>query len=230
MDDLVTTAEHAMMAMKGTDTGAVRAATTYLKALMNKKSSSPVFFLLVQNSTEPVVRQLAGVLLRRKVVQFWSQLPSEQKTSLQEALLTKLATEPQRVVRKAIITNVAALSKPLLLQGGWPQLMDALVACSAHDSEDARELGMILLREITYMIGVKVIRIIDAIKPLMGAALADASKRVQSAGLRCIAAVMSCLQGEENDMLEVSERERERGEAERCGRTRHAVLHVWAAR
>lgn len=103
------------------------------------------------------VRQMAAVLLRKRIFTLWRVLSVEEKHQLRHLLLHQLGVEPTRVVRFALAHIVTRLAKAAADEddddddgesnsaGSWPELYQAIYAASEDSRVDMRELAMVLL-------------------------------------------------------------------------------------
>lgn len=92
-------------------------------------------------------RQMAAVLLRKRVFSLWRVLSADQQVQLRHLLLQQLGNESTRPVRFAIAHVVTRLAKADANHGGggWPELQQA-IRVSVEDSRvEMRELAMVLL-------------------------------------------------------------------------------------
>ncbi|KAG5510938.1 hypothetical protein JKF63_06439 [Porcisia hertigi] len=99
-------------------------------------------------STAPTgVRQMAAVLLRKRVFSLWRVLTPEQQHQLRQLLLQRLGDETTRPVRFAIAHVVTRLAKADASRGGggWPELQQAIRAATDDTRVEMRELAMVLL-------------------------------------------------------------------------------------
>lgn len=157
-----------MLALKGTDNTLIKQAEAYLRVFLNKKAAAPTLFVLLQSSGDSYVRNLASVLLRPKMISFWNKLKTpELKGQVQSTLLARLAEEPIRGVKKAVVSLIVALGKALLPSGMWPQLATVIDAASKSPDEEVRELDMILVRDL-----------LESLGPQQAGALAESFKSV----------------------------------------------------
>ena len=112
------------------------------------KNSFCVSDLLLQmtNSSRADVRQLASVLLRRKIVRHWPALTQDSQVQTKSVILTQLVNEPESLVRKNIASLAAKLGSKIISQ--WPELLSFISTCSENSSPHAREIGLYLLAEL----------------------------------------------------------------------------------
>ncbi|KAG5485251.1 hypothetical protein CUR178_06611 [Leishmania enriettii] len=98
-------------------------------------------------TTSAGVRQMAAVLLRKRVFSLWRVLTAEQQHQLRQLLLQRLGSETTRPVRFAIAHVVTRLAKADANRGGggWPELQHAIRAATDDVRVEMRELAMVLL-------------------------------------------------------------------------------------
>lgn len=92
-------------------------------------------------------RQMAAVLLRKRVFSLWRALAPAQQQQLRQLLLQQLGSETARPVRFAIAHVVTRLAKADANRGGggWPELQQAIRIAIEDARVDMRELAMVLL-------------------------------------------------------------------------------------
>lgn len=190
--DVARTVESALLSITNpADTAALTEGTRFMKAFMNKRAAAPTLLTLLASSENVSVRNLSAVFFRRKAVAFYGKCSAEAQSSLKASLLARLGVEPARLVRKGLVSIIAALSKTTLRTGEWPELIAALAGCAASPAAEMRELGMLLLKELALSDAAVVADAMATVKPWIGAALVDASSaRVRAEGLLCVAIVM----------------------------------------
>lgn len=177
-----------MMALQGTDNTLIKQAEAYLRVFLNKKSAAPTMFVLLQSSAHSYVRNLASVLLRPKMISFWNKLKTpELKAQVQSTLLARLAEEPVRGVKKAVVSLIVALGKALLPSGMWPQLATVIDAASKSPDEEVRELDMILVRDLLESLGPQAGPLAESFKSVILTAAGDlSSRRARGAALSAL--------------------------------------------
>ena len=131
----------------------IRDAEASLRSSLSAKGGMGHLVSLLCSSTHEVVRQTAGILLRRQIVALWGRKNASGRVELQRLLLGRLAGEPSRLVRKAVIGCVSSLGKATLSGAGWPELFELLVLASTNNSEEVRELGQLLAWELAESCG-----------------------------------------------------------------------------
>ena len=180
------------------DTTAIQAAEKQLKEYVKKPESVSALFQLLQGSDKPQVRQLAAVLLRRKILSHWSRLPQEARTAIQAGLLGTITNDPFHLARKGAANVVAALAKTTLLTGEWPELMQFCLQCTQSPNPDHREVAMTLFTSMMENLGDKLRQNFAQLCELVHIALKDAELKVRVAALRAMGAATNLLAEDED--------------------------------
>lgn len=92
----------------------------------------------------PGARQLAAVLLRKKLLTLWRVLDLEKQAELKSILLDLLGKEPGRPERLAIAALIVVIAKVELRDGhcGWPELLQSLLDACKGGNPDFVELSL----------------------------------------------------------------------------------------
>ena len=100
-----------MLAPSGGGGSDVASAEAALRAFLPHASAPGALCWVLERSPHEAARQMAGLLLRRSVVALWGRSDTIARAALQALLLSVLAGEPSRGVRKAVIACVASLAR-----------------------------------------------------------------------------------------------------------------------
>lgn len=149
------------------------------------------------------VRQLAAVLLRKRISSLWQAISTELRVELKGILLQQLGLEPVRVVRFAVAHLVTRLARADALDSrdGWPELLQAIRAAVEDPRGDMRELAMVLaysMAEVMAECGGFSALIVEAVFQGM----ADTEVCVQRAALKAMGALLLCVDLYEADGAE----------------------------
>ena len=189
-------AEAAMLVISssGGNGANVKPAEAFLRRLVASRGGPPILCSLLEQSPAVAVRHLAAVLLRKRVTTYWSRCRPDAKQSLQTLILTQLTAETERPVRRALVGIAAALGKVLLPGGNWPELLSLMQRCARHEHAEARELGLLLVLELTGSLGARTRELLPTAAPALASGLADATSRaVRVAALRAMGALLRAL-------------------------------------
>ena len=122
------------------------------EATMRKALTKPLFicdlFEMIQLSPSAEIRQLAAVLVRRRIVALWSKLEAAVQQQLQAALLDRLQNDPEHAVRRSLASVASVIGRYALPKGTWPELFAFLTTCMSSATEAHRELAMMLLASL----------------------------------------------------------------------------------
>ena len=124
--------EALLLALGTADTAVIGQAEADLRRALTKPAFIGDLLDRLQRSPNAQVRQLAAVLMRRKVGGHWSKLPPPVQAQLKASLLTHLAAEPERLVRRATAGVAAVVAKHTLPKGEWAELLAFVTACAAE--------------------------------------------------------------------------------------------------
>ena len=124
-----------------------------LKAVIKDPQSVEALLTQVTQSTNPGVRTVAAVQLRKSIVKHWSALDPEARKTIKGVLLERVANETENLVRKNIASVVSAVAKKALPAEGWAELLDFLVQCTQSPSADHREVGLMVFERLADMAG-----------------------------------------------------------------------------
>ncbi|CAN0367102.1 unnamed protein product, partial [Ectocarpus sp. 12 AP-2014] len=67
----------------------------------------------MRSSQHEQARQLAAMLLKKKIVQHWKTFNDAEKESVKSVLLQAVGTDPSRLVRISVASLIAKLAKTL---------------------------------------------------------------------------------------------------------------------
>eukprot|EP00755_Sulcionema_specki_P013257 Sspe_Gene.53549::Locus_29587_Transcript_1_1_Confidence_1.000_Length_3340::g.53549::m.53549/K20221/IPO4, RANBP4; importin-4 len=120
--------------------------------LLKRKECVHLLIGQIQGSQSAGVRQLAAVLLRKKILSHWKRLAPEEKPAIKAQFLQVLGAEPVRLVRLAVAHCIAMLAKAEITAGTWPELFQFLIQCSKSPEAGHREIVILLLHACSHTI------------------------------------------------------------------------------
>lgn len=135
------------------DNDARRQAEEQIKRLAKDPQVVPALIHHLRTAKTPNVRQLAAVLLRKKITGHWAKLSSPIKQSVKSSLIESITVEHSSSVRRASANVVSIIAKYAVPAGEWPDLLPFLFHCSQSAQEDHREVALILFSSLTETIG-----------------------------------------------------------------------------
>ncbi|KAJ7946616.1 ARM repeat superfamily protein [Quillaja saponaria] len=135
------------------DNDARRQAEEQIKRLAKDPQVVPALVQHLRTAKTPNVRQLAAVLLRKKITGHWAKLPPQVKQLVKQSLIESITMEHSPPVRKASANVVSVVAKYAVQAGEWPDLLPFLFQCSQSAQEDHREVALILFSSLTETVG-----------------------------------------------------------------------------
>nr|XP_022312451.1 importin-4-like isoform X1 [Crassostrea virginica] len=135
------------------DNNTIKQATLELKEIFKDPNIVPGLCQILSSSQSAQVRQLAAVLLRRKVQKGrqWRALPENVCQNIRENILQLLLQEPEKFVRNSIAQVVATVAKHDLPKNQWPQLFLFIQQYTRSQSSAEREVGTFVLYSVASM-------------------------------------------------------------------------------
>ena len=186
---------------------AIRQAEAEMKQYLTQPAFICDLFMQLQSSPSAELRQLAAVLVRKRVGSLWLKLEPPVRTALQAALLQRLGVEPERVVRRSLTSVVGVVAKSALPKGEWPELAGYLFEATRSAAPEHRELSMQLLASLLDSEDV-----VEVLRPHFGLIaqtlqllLADqSSEHVRRATLKAVSAWIAVLLADEDTLKEIT--------------------------
>ncbi|KAJ4839444.1 hypothetical protein Tsubulata_025352 [Turnera subulata] len=169
------------------DNDARRQAEEQIKRLAKDPQVVPALVQHLRTAKTPNVRQLAAVLLRKKITGHWAKLSPQLKQLVKQSLIESITMEHSPPVRRASANVVSVVAKYAVQAGEWPDLLPFLFQCTQSAQEDHREVALILFSSLTETIG-------NAFKPhfadlqalLLKCLQDESSSRVRVAALKAV--------------------------------------------
>ncbi|KAH9625215.1 hypothetical protein KSS87_003595 [Heliosperma pusillum] len=121
------------------DNDARRQAEDQIKRLAKDPQVVPALIHHLRTAKTPNVRQLAAVLLRKKITGHWAKLNSQLRQLVKQSLIESITLEYSPPVRRASANVVSVVAKYAVPAGEWPDLLPFLFQCSQSAQEDHRE-------------------------------------------------------------------------------------------
>ncbi|KAH8604995.1 Importin beta N terminal domain [Trypanosoma vivax] len=194
--------------LNATDNNERRSVETVVVRALSSPSTLVLLMTVLQDmqAVSAGVRQLAAVLLRKKIFSLWRSIPPESRSRLKSMLLELLGVEPMRVVRLAIAHLVSRVAKANALDDdeGWPELFHAIHNASSDPRAEVRELAMILAYSIAEVVsdGSSSLSIVEAVVQGM----LDKEESVQRAAVRAVGALLVPIQTRKDGLEQLLQR------------------------
>ncbi|KAF3435189.1 hypothetical protein FNV43_RR22276 [Rhamnella rubrinervis] len=135
------------------DNDARRQAEEQIKRLAKDPQVVPALVQHLRTAKTPNVRQLAAVLLRKKITGHWAKLSPQLKHLVKQSLVESITMEHSPPVRRASANVISVVAKYAVPAGEWPDLLPFLFQCSQSAQEEHREVALILFSSLTETIG-----------------------------------------------------------------------------
>jgi hypothetical protein len=187
--------EACLLQLTHPDTEQIKQAEVAIKVYLKKISSVGGLMTQLQLSQKAEVRQLAALMLRKKVFKHWPKLDEATQAGVKQALLVRAAEDPVPVVRSTVATLISSLALHEVPTGKWPELMVFINTCASSANEDQREISMKLLQLLGESMGTHLQPHFNDLKNLYAAALQDPqSLKVRVASMRAACALIEFLE------------------------------------
>ncbi|KAH8049926.1 hypothetical protein JL722_11711 [Aureococcus anophagefferens] len=141
--------EAVLVALTAPDTSRIKQAEDALKPVLKKSACVGALMTQVASSGNVAVRQIAAVILRKKIVKLWKKLKKSAQTRVKAAILERLGSEPERrpQVRRAPLASSPSSSAALGDEERAVSVM-ALRACCAFVSTLSTDDDAMLFRDL----------------------------------------------------------------------------------
>ncbi|CAM9783964.1 unnamed protein product [Ascophyllum nodosum] len=204
--------EQLLMEMFVPDTSQIKKAEALLKVYTREPACVPPLLQQMRSSQHEQARQLAAMLLKKKIMLHWKTFNEQEKESVKSMLLQAVGTDPSRLVRVAVASLISKLAKSLFAAEGWPELLDLVGQCAQQvQSEDHRELAFVILFELTETVGDVLTAHFDVLQGLFLQALKDPRQgedkksacphaKVQVSALKACSALLAYLSMDDSGM------------------------------
>lgn len=137
----------ALLLQQAVSPGAALQATEKIKQLMKTAQCIPPLMTQMAGHPEVAVRQLAAVLLRRRLAKGWGSLGLESRNGIKQTLLARLVEDPAHLVRLSIAHIVSSLAKVIFME--WrTELFEFLQKCSDSKDQAHREIAQVTFSSI----------------------------------------------------------------------------------
>ncbi|KJE92079.1 hypothetical protein CAOG_03106 [Capsaspora owczarzaki ATCC 30864] len=140
------TLEHHLAQVLQPDSALISQATAELNAFFGLPVCVPALVHVLGASTNAGVRQLAGVIVRARLIRQWMKLPADVHVWIKANLLAMIAVEPLSIVRHATAAVIGIIAKHDMRANNWPELVQFVFQCSQSSEVAHREIGIYVVR------------------------------------------------------------------------------------
>lgn len=120
----------------------------FIYSLTQSPECIPALFQIYHSATDLAIKQSAGILVRKKIGQFWDKLGQQIQEIIKTNVLQHVATDPTPVLRNCAADIIGAIAKITVPKGQWPDLMSFLKQCTESENAQFRNVGIKLLGDI----------------------------------------------------------------------------------
>lgn len=132
------------------DSNAIQQATLELKrAFLKPEVAIPALAELLQTCQDITIRQYCAILIRRRAVKNWKNVPVEIRSSLKILLLDCVTKETCASVHSAIAQAIGSVARHELSTNNWPEVMQFISSCVLSGVVAEREVGYSLLKSVS---------------------------------------------------------------------------------
>eukprot|EP00761_Pharyngomonas_kirbyi_P000090 gb/GECH01000090.1/.p1 GENE.gb/GECH01000090.1/~~gb/GECH01000090.1/.p1 ORF type:complete len:1109 (+),score=268.88 gb/GECH01000090.1/:1-3327(+) len=181
----------------------IKHAEAQLRAFTKHPDSVPGLLQQIVEAEEPAIRQLAAVLLRRRIAVHWSHLSGEQRTHVRKNLEQRLMEEETWLVCKAVAGVVAAVAKVAVPDGEWPHLLDLLLRLSRSHVESHRRAALTLFTSFLEHLGHHFVDEAATLGKVFHQGLQDTAPTVCGTALHALASFVPWLEFERSDHMDI---------------------------
>lgn len=156
---------------------------TVLKGYKKNIACVEGFLSQIKMNPNDKVRQLAAILLNRKIEKFWPTLNDNVKNEIKYLLLELMKNEKNYLVAKAIAHLIFRVSKVCLVSGEWNDLLDFIFTDpSKYQKEHANmfELNLYIMAELIDISSFYLKSKLELIKTILTTALNFGTSRVKN--------------------------------------------------
>ena len=164
----------------------------------------PALLTHARGDPDPQVRQLAAVVLKRRVLGHWPRLDRETQEHVKNILLDGVVKEPVGLVRRSIADVVSKVAKATVPMGQWNALPEFLAQCTQSPEEAHRDVAFVIFASLTETIVHQMTQHFATLGGLFRNGLNDASLKVRVAALKAVLSLVTNASGEPDEVKIVS--------------------------
>ncbi|KZT21128.1 ARM repeat-containing protein [Neolentinus lepideus HHB14362 ss-1] len=190
------------------DTVQLKAATAQLNQQYYKNPACiPALASIIASSPTEAVRQLAGVEIRKRVINnsgaLWIEVPQNQRDEIKSQLFGLTLNEPSKIVRHSTARVVAAIATIEVPLGTWPELLPFLYQTASSSQVSHREVGIYVLYTVLENIIEAFTNEIQNLFKLFEGLLNDPeSEEVRITTVRCLGAIAQYIDSDDKKEIQ----------------------------
>ncbi len=158
------------------------------------------FFIQIQNNPNFKIRQLAGILLYRKIQKHWPTMAPEVQSKLVEMVISLLQKETNFQVQKAIANLIYKIAKMVLINKEWTSLLDYIFTDPLkYSPEQANllELNLYIISELIESCAFYLKEKFSEIKKILELAMNQGNQKMKELSTKCLGNLVRGLEKEE---------------------------------
>ncbi|ELP88377.1 importin-4, putative [Entamoeba invadens IP1] len=124
-----------------------KATEAIIPLLQNPEIVSPLMTIFL-NHQRIDVRQMAGVLLRKKICRLWSRVNPDVQQQIENVLIQIVNTETNRVIVLTACQIIGAIANVTVQKGTWQNLLQVVLQWAQSTSELQKEVAYCLITDI----------------------------------------------------------------------------------
>lgn len=140
--------EHYLCMFLTADNEATSRALDVLKYFLETPASIPTMFQCMIGSPRPTSRQLAAVLLCKRIKKHWRRIPAEAATKCRDFILQRLIVEESVDVRRSVAALACIIARIDLPKGKWDTLLQWLTEARKSENPHHRDTCLRILRSL----------------------------------------------------------------------------------
>ncbi|MBA0568447.1 hypothetical protein Golob_005943 [Gossypium lobatum] len=153
---------------------------------------------LLQVCTQPEIRAMAAILLRKLLTRddsyIWPRLNISTQSSVKSVLLSQIQVETTKNLSKKLCDTVAELASSILPENGWPELLPFMFQCVSSDSPKLQESAFLIFAQLSQYIGDVLTPFIKDLHTVFLRCLSESSNAdVKIAALNAVINFIQCL-------------------------------------
>jgi hypothetical protein len=158
------------------------------------------FLLQIKNNPNIKIRQLAAVLLKRKLEDHWNKMEANAQTTLKDFMLQLFINERNYLVLKAIANLIFKIAKQSLINNQWTDLHEFIFADPQKYSQDQAhlfELNLYIISELIESSSYHLKSKLALIKSILEVSINMGSQKMKEYSTKCLGNLVRNLEKEE---------------------------------
>jgi hypothetical protein len=178
----------------------IKKAQDMLKKYSKNILSVEGYLLQTKTNPNPKVRQLAAILLNRKLEKHWQAMDSEIQKTFKNLILEIYSSEQTPLVLKSIANLIFRIAKLNLIKGEWNDLCEMIFADpNSYNQNQANlfEYNLYILSELIENCSFYIKKKLPDIKTIISAGLTNGTNKMKENATKCLGNLVRSLEKEE---------------------------------